>query len=192
VPAEMRVRAVFPKDDGPADEKLFQAAQQGDAAAFRAVAVHRERHPAMGERLGDMARRARSAWIAVAAPNDLVAAEGIRHRVKALRDELGEEDSSPLEWMLVERVILCWIQVHHAEEQYAALLPDNHPVRRGDHFQKRIDGAHYRFLAAVRTLAMVRKLVTPSILVGPVAQLSVSDTAVNLVGDDQQHRERRS
>ncbi len=37
-------------------------------------------------------------------------------------------------------------------------------------------------LAAARTLAVVRKLLAPSIHVGPVTQMNVSNRAVNLVG----------
>jgi hypothetical protein len=129
-----------------------------------------------------MAHRARLAWVDTASQGNLVSAEGIRHRMRSLRAELSGSDPSPLERLLIERVLLCWLQVHHLEQRYAALLQESRSSQQGDHYQKRVDRAHYRYLAAIRTLAVVRRLLAPSIRVAQVAQLNLSDKAVNLVG----------
>jgi hypothetical protein len=96
------------------------------------------------------------------AQGNLVVAEGIRRQMRGLREELSSTDPSPLERLLVEGVVLCWLQVHYLEHRYAALLSESHTSQRGDHFQRRLDRVHYRYLAAIRTLAVVRKLLTPS------------------------------
>jgi hypothetical protein len=182
VVANLVIPDVFPKDDGTDYQRLFQAAQKGNQQAYEAVAVHLDLHPELWERIGDRAHRAQITWIETTAQGDLVSAEGIRRRMTTLRDELNGANASPVERLLVERILLCWLQVHHAEQQYAGLLQESHSTQRGDYFQKRIDRAHYRFLAAVRTLAVVRKFLRPPVLVGQATQVNVSEKAVNMVG----------
>ena len=82
-----------------------------------------------------------------------------------LRAELGGPQPSPLERLLVERIVACWLQVLIGEDSYARQL------RRGDlswatdsYHQRRLDQAQRRYLTAIKALAQVRRLLTPTVV----------------------------
>ncbi|HUP81518.1 MAG TPA: hypothetical protein VM260_23405, partial [Pirellula sp.] len=65
-----------------------------------------------------------------------------------------------LKWQLaIERVISCWLQVQHADLVVAQSKSVSHAA--GDYNQRRQDRSNRRFLAAVKTLATVRRLALP-------------------------------
>ncbi len=75
--------------------------------------------------------------------------------------------------LLVERVTLCWLQVHQAEGLYAQRL-GSLDVEWTDCYQRRIDRAQRRYLQAIRTLAQVRRLAAPA-----AVQINVAEQQVN-------------
>ena len=79
--------------------------------------------------------------------------------MELLRAELLGPTPTPLERLLVERVVACWLQVQDADVRYAQAK--NPSFALGDYLQRRMDRAHKRFLTAARTLALVRRLALP-------------------------------
>jgi hypothetical protein len=75
---------------------------------------------------------------------------------------LGVETASPLEKLLIQRVVLCWLACHAAEVERAERLQSgtSELLKAAD---KRVDRAHTRFLSATKALASVRKLLAPSV-----------------------------
>jgi hypothetical protein len=73
-----------------------------------------------------------------------------------------------------ERAAFCWHAVHAYERNNAAA--EGLSIRRADYHQRRIDAAHRRYLAALRTLATVRKLTVPAI------QVNIAKKQVNVAG----------
>ena len=61
--------------------------------------------------------------------------------------------------MLVERIVSCWLQVQHAD--LIVVQPKGVSHASGDYNQRRQDRSHRRLLAAVKTLASVRRLALP-------------------------------
>jgi hypothetical protein len=77
------------------------------------------------------------------------------------RAELAGPEPSPLERLLVERVVACWLQVQYADAAYAQLQspsPAQHTAAL-----KRQAGAHQRYLFSIKALATVRKLIKPAL-----------------------------
>jgi hypothetical protein len=70
-----------------------------------------------------------------------------------MRAELGEAAASPLEKLLVRRLVLCWLVAHHAELDRAALLQRNASEVARAAVEKRVDRAHHRLLSASKALA---------------------------------------
>jgi len=72
-------------------------------------------------------------------------------------------EATPLEKVLIQRVVLTWLQVHHADLEVAARLQSGggatHAISCA---QKRQQQAHQRWLSSVKTLATVRKLLRPA------------------------------
>ncbi len=90
--------------------------------------------------------------------------EAFEHGAAELRRDLLATGDSPLERVLVDRVVACWLQVSHADMMYANLLNgDGHSFREGSHCQDRQESAQARFLRATRALATVRRLLIPAV-----------------------------
>lgn len=78
--------------------------------------------------------------------------------------ELAGPDPTPMETLLAERAALCWLEVNFLQAAMEwGKSPDSVPV--ATYRQRRVDMAHRRFLSAVKTLAVVRKLAVPALLV---------------------------
>ena len=81
-----------------------------------------------------------------------------------LTAELAGPQPSPLERLLVERIVLCWLHLHYAEALYVQHL-EKLTLRQDEFFQQRISKAQARYLSAIRTLAQVRRLGVPAVQV---------------------------
>ncbi len=106
--------------------------------------------------------------------NDLLPKELIPRILEQMRSELAGEDPSPMEQLLVERVVATWLQVQFFETTYAQNMRKM-TMAQGDHHQRRIDRAHNRYLSAVRALAQLRKT-------GPAGQINIAEKQINNAG----------
>ena len=102
---------------------------------------------------------------------DLFAVESLTRQVAgqasqvAIQAELDErrrgqgyDESSALERMLIERMLMCWLRMQPVEMQYTTVLVDIYTLKRVEHYEKRVSAAQRRYLQAVQTLGRVRKL----------------------------------
>jgi hypothetical protein len=132
------------------------------------------KEPHMVEVCGNLATRAENTLIRKFSGKDLAVSEGIRRKMESLRAELTGATPAPLERLLVERVVACWLHLYHLETIYAG--KDSMPLELAMHYQKCIDRAHKRYLSAIKTLAVVRKLAVP------VLQVNIGRKQVNVAG----------
>jgi len=105
--------------------------------------------------------------IHAAARDDLAMAAALRRRLDRMRNELAGPCQSPLERMLVERVVLAWADAHACD---LGEFRD-----KSEAAGKARDRASKRFLAAVKTLAAVRKLALPDLQVNIAQQQQVNN-----------------
>jgi hypothetical protein len=77
-----------------------------------------------------------------------------------LRSELAGPSPSPLEKLLAERAVACWLQVSFYDSQVAQIR--EYKPAQGRMLQQQLDSANRRYQAAIKTLATVRKLLTPA------------------------------
>jgi hypothetical protein len=89
--------------------------------------------------------------------------------------ELGGPSSSPLENLLVERIVICWLQNYLADLD--AVQKDRADSLQASHAQRRQSAAQARYLAAIKQLAVVRRL-----LQQPRSTLESLRTPVNETG----------
>ena len=68
-----------------------------------------------------------------------------------MRQDLAGPNPSPLEKLGAERVASCWLQLHYAELIYDQELPKL-SLDQDDHYQKRLDRLHKRYLSATHAL----------------------------------------
>jgi hypothetical protein len=70
-----------------------------------------------------------------------------------MRTELAGPTPTPLEKLLVERIVTCWLQLQDADIRCARAKDLN--INQADYHQRRIDHSHKRFLSGIKTLACV-------------------------------------
>ena len=80
-----------------------------------------------------------------------------------LRKEFGFDDSSPFERMLIEHVVLCWLQMQITSILYSSSINGDSSLKVKDYFCRRLSAAQRRFLRACETLTRIRRMVLKSI-----------------------------
>ncbi len=109
--------------------------------------------------------------------------EALIARLQMMSREIGGLDPTPLERLLAERVVACWLLVKVLEELMATQLDRENKEHRIPYSSlgtviKWQDSAHRRYLSAIKTLAQVRRLQRGSSL-----QINVGTQQVNISGD---------
>jgi hypothetical protein len=123
---------------------------------------------------GNLASTVEAFFVKELCGKDLTVSEAVRTKLASLRKELLGPDPSPLERLLVERVAACWLQVQDAEVRFAQNR-QNLSISQGDYHQRRMDATNRRYRAAIKALALVRKLAMPAL------QINVARKQVNVV-----------
>jgi hypothetical protein len=154
-----------PKQDGEDQvlerlQRLVQRAEQGDESVLGELRAALAVNPWVWERFGDLGQQSQAAWLQLIAGKNLLLLESTRRRAEQLRGELAGPGASPVERLLVERVIACWLQTNYADAAYAQ-MKGNSP---GQHAAalRRQGAAQQRYLQAMRALVTIRKLLRPA------------------------------
>ena len=106
--------------------------------------------------------------------------EALTIKLDQLRAELSGPEPSPLEKLLVERVLVCWLQVHIADCTFAGAT--NATLNQGEYYQRNQSRAQVRYLAAIKMLVMIRKLLQPTLSPLEIASRPVNETTGTEVG----------
>jgi hypothetical protein len=122
---------------------------------------------------GELAEQAISSFAEAMGGKNLVFREALLRKLELLRTELLGVDPTPIERLLVERILACWVQVQDAEMRYAQNQKDM-TFKQGDYHQRRMDATNRRYLAAIKALALVRKLAVPAL------QINLAKKQVNI------------
>jgi hypothetical protein len=107
---------------------------------------------------GDLAMHAEAMLVAKISKQPTVR-EAISANLNALRTELAGEKPNPIERLLIERVVACWLQVAYADSRIAGI--ERCSIQEGDYLQRQQDRAHRRYMSALKMLAVVRRLALP-------------------------------
>jgi hypothetical protein len=144
---------------------LSKKAEDGDKEARKELKRKlRESSPAVIARASDVGRKAQHLLIQTAAGGDPLIELALSGRLDMMREEIAGENPTPLEALLTERVVACWMLVTLFDALMAGQLWKETPsekrvneraLRYYLHWQEL---ANRRFLASVQTLARVRKL----------------------------------
>ena len=153
---------------------LLPAANLGDQAAITGLRAVLDGTPALWEQVGDLGRQAELALVRTAAGSNAVATEAITRRLDAVRRDAAGPNPTALERLLADRVALGWLGLAVAEGAYHQTL--DRGLNRGDDefHQRRVERAQRRYLAAIKTLAQVRRLGVPAV------QVNIADKQINV------------
>jgi sigma54-dependent transcription regulator len=153
-------------------EDAVRQAQQGDATTLPVIRELLDQTPELWENARNLATQVERTWIQALSGRDLVSQELLERDVQALRTTLQGSAPSPLENLLIERICACWLAVQHAELRAASRLQRSMTLSTAE--EKRLDSTQRRFLGAVKSLAQVRRILTPKV------QLNVAQQQINL------------
>jgi hypothetical protein len=156
---------------------LLERSQKGDKTALPALRELLQSPRYVDMLGGDLAYQAQRSFVEAAAGDNLVLQEALTRKLELLRNELAGPSPTPVEKLLVERVVACWLQVHDADIRYAQARDLS--IRWAEYYQCRMDRAHRRYLSALKTLATVRRLAL-SVLIGQVNIAARQKNTVNV------------
>jgi hypothetical protein len=139
-------------------QALLVCAATGDESALPFIRELLDILPSMGDTFG--VQLAEQQIVSAIAGKNIVQREAIERKLKQLRDDLSGPNPQPLERLLIERVVLCWLHAHYADLQYG-LAASISTSERGDYLQRQQDRAQRRYLAAIKCLDTVRRLALP-------------------------------
>lgn len=100
----------------------------------------------------------------------------VEQRMTGLKARLSRENQTPLESLLIQRIVMCWLDVQDHELRYSNLGDTtfaNYEFR-----SRMLDRAQKRYLSAVKALAFIRKLEIPAI------QVNIGEKQVNVLAQN--------
>ena len=92
-----------------------------------------------------------------------------------LQKELGADDASPVEKLLIQQVVLSWMRLNIVEYASSELATGEFSGSWADYWEKRLNAAQRRFLRACETLARIRKMNLQ------VLQINIASQQVNQI-----------
>jgi hypothetical protein len=108
--------------------------------------------------------------------------EAVSAGLVTLRQQLGYDDASMLEQIVIEQVLLSWLRLSLWEYRYSGLGSAGSSISQSDFWERRISAAQRRFLRACETLSRIRQFARRI----PALQVNINnDTGrqVNIAGD---------
>ena len=154
-------------------EAMVKRADRGDEKALRITRQLVERLPELCDVYGNIADAAESALVDLYAGRSTGTRAALQRKLANMRVELAGPRASPLEKLLVERVVACWLQSYHADFEYVSALKGM-PPKVVELHQRRQDRAARQYLKALRSLADVRRLLIPAL------QVNIGERQVNV------------
>lgn len=155
-------------------EELSKEATAGSQTAALTLREELRANPVAWDLVGDLARDVERTLARLAAGEDPVRLEAIRDKLARMRRELVGEDPQPLERLLGDRIALLWLEVHHADLIYLRRFTEGLTPGQAAHYLRWKDRAQRRYLAAIRSLAQVRRLLLPLVQVNVAEQQQVN------------------
>jgi hypothetical protein len=136
--------------------RLVERARQGDEEVLPQLRHLLDTRPEIWRRYGDLGAHAREAWLRLISGTDIALRESITLKVEDLARELAGPEPTAIERLLAERVVLCWLQLHHADS--VAVEAFSKSPRIAEFWAKRQASAHRRYLTSLAALATLRRL----------------------------------
>jgi hypothetical protein len=137
---------------------LFERARGGDEAALNAF-VEALQDPVVRETYGNVALHARWALLGQIAGADPATRGAVVCKMTELQFQLAGPNPTVLEALAADRAVTAWLHVHALEMRYGD--GSGLPPADAAHHQRCLSRANGRYLAALKALAVVRRLAVP-------------------------------
>ena len=160
---KIEATASAPADTRQKVQELVNRAAQGDTKVLPALRQILNAHPEMWEEYGDLAAHAQEAGMQLIAGKNLLMLESLRCKTQELKTAVMGDNPSTLERLLAERVAVTWLQVNYADALYAQTNKPHAKRSLLREQQNRQESAQRSHLAAIKQLALIRKLLKPGL-----------------------------
>jgi len=98
-------------------------------------------------------------------------AESLTIGLVQMPHELARSTDGPLEKLLIQHIVLCWLRLGYIEYHYTAVTSEsNQSMKQIDYWERRLNAAQRRYLRSIETLSRVRRLNVPAIQVNIASQ----------------------
>ena len=116
--------AVTTPSDPMIDElkDLVTRADAGDTVVLPQLRSFLDAHPEVITHCGEVATVAREIWLSLCTNNNPLLVEATRRKMVAWKASIAGPAPSPLEELMVEQIMACWLQAHYAEVMYAQAI----------------------------------------------------------------------
>lgn len=136
-------------------DEIVEDAAQGDEEALDELKQILRYNPEICDRLGDVTRHVQMLLIEILGEESIATRESVKMKMVRLRTQLRYQHSDPLERLLIEQVVLTMLDV--SIQQIGSSQPHvKETLQR--RWERRMDRAQKRHLAAVSALAELRSL----------------------------------
>jgi hypothetical protein len=144
-----------PLPNGPEIRELIKRAKAGDPDILPDLRRVLDSHPEVWQSVADLARHAIDAQVNLAAGQDHMLRQSLGRQLDAMKQELGHGVAGPLERLLIDRVLVTWVQAWYADAMRTASTDVD--LRQAQFLEARSARAHRAHMSAIKSLATVRK-----------------------------------
>jgi hypothetical protein len=134
---------------------LAARVQAGDDSALPQLRFMLANNPSIWREAGDMALLARRVWLDLLVDSNAYSREIIEHKLDEMREAISGPCPSPLEELLIERVLIGWLQVY----QIDIVLAQNQskaPTLLSE-LTRRQQAADHRYRASLKQLQLMQR-----------------------------------
>ena len=96
-------------------QQLLVRANQGDITCLTELREILDNNPELWRKVGDLAQHAELTMLTIASERNLLIQESMQRKLAEMKENLAGPNPSPLEHLLVDRIAISWLQVHHAD-----------------------------------------------------------------------------
>lgn len=137
--------------------ELVELGETDDKSVIPRVRHLLDQHADIADHFGDAAKIATELWLALYAGNSAILTESTRRKMVLLKVSIAGPVPEPLETLLVEHVVVCWLQMHATE----ALHAQAHQEKASDAVlrerQRQTEVSQKLYGSALKQLAELRK-----------------------------------
>ncbi len=166
-------KVTVPEGTSPEEVAILNAASAGVEGSRELVRDLLARKPELLQLAGMRAADAEQSILAAGCSQNALIEETARAEMESMRAALTLPGDGPLERLLVERLVLCWAGVTTADVCRADLFSVGATHATLAFHDGHVSRLNADFLKSARSLAAVRRLLTPGVQVNLAAQFNM-------------------
>jgi hypothetical protein len=168
--ATLRFPGKIPQQQEKRITKIIDDANHSRKGSHAALCQLFDQYPELAKVAGEIAEMAEDSILETATGGNVLAKESIRRRLAVMRASLVMPGDGVLEYLLVDRVVLCYLALNSAEQLRADKWRPSISTEAADFWDRYISRLNGDFLKACKTLTLVRRLLRPT-----VAQMNIAE-----------------